>query len=292
MLGKERLNLSFRKKSPVFRLSICLLFFLLLFVSLPAQIFEHEDGAEWEDSEIVRRDRKSAATAIIMSSIFPGSGHFYSNRRSIGTFIFPVIEIALWAGYIHFNNKGDDIERDYIALANTHYDRNRQDTVQDNLINNSQSSDIYTDDHFRLDSSNTQHFYEDIGKYNKYIFGWEDWYRDYFEYGVEWKFDEGMWIGNYPTHPDIADNDSYHPPRSELRRKYIEMRREAQDNYDRRVLTTFGLALNRIVSALDVVRVTTVYNRELRYSSTIDFGLQPAMVNNQITPTMNMQIKF
>ena len=274
----------------------CLTIIMISISGVFAQIYVPEDEEVWYDEVGYRGERKSATTAIILSSIFPGSGHFYANRRTVGTYIFPVLEIAMWAGFIHFNNKGQDIERDYMAFADQHYDRIRQTSVQTNLINNENSSDIYNDIHFRLDATNTQHFYEDIGKYNKYIFGWEDWYDIYFEHGVQWEFDgEGLWVGNYPTHPDPPGGlnpNNWYAPYSDLRADYISMRREAQQNFDRRTLMTFGLVFNRIVSAIDAVRATTRYNRELRYAANFDFRLQPTFVNNQFTPTARLAYRF
>ncbi len=271
---------------------VCLVILSFTMTNLLAQIYVPEDESEWQDEFTFRGERKSATTAIILSSIFPGSGHFYVNKRSIGTYIFPVIEIGLWAGYFYFNKQGQDIEKDYMAYADQNYRRWRQNEVQTNLIDNPQSSSIYNDLHFRLDEDNTQHFYEDIGKYNKYIFGWSDWYEIYFEYGVQWQFDnDGIWMGNYATHPDYSGTD-YDPPYSALRQKYIGMRRDAQENFDKRTLVTFGLVFNRIISSLDVIRVTTIYNRELRYSSNLDFNLHPAFVNNQFTPMATASYKF
>lgn len=281
-----------------------LVFLLLLMLSLTglqAQVYEPGDEDDFQEDYLIRGERKSAARAIIMSAIFPGSGHFYVNRRAIGTYLFPIVEIALWVGYFHFDSQGRDIESDYMAYADEHYKRWRQDEVEVQLINHPQSSSIYNDLHFRLDDRNTQHFYEDIGKYRKYIFGWADWYEIYAEHGVEWEFTEdGIWVGNYPTHPDHAGAGVYDEPYSELRQHYIDMRRDAQQNFDRRVLTTFGLAFNRIASSLDAVRLTTAYNRELRYAynpspdlkTAFDFRVQPQWVNNQITPTISLIANF
>ena len=285
----------------IWKIVICLTILTVSLAGLSAQIYVPEDEDIVYEDYAYRGERKSAATAIVLSSIFPGSGHFYVNKRTVGTYIFPVVEIALWAGYIHFNSKGQDIERDYMAYADEHYDRVRQTTAQNNLINNPQASDtIYSDVHFRLDSTNTQHYYEDIGKYNKYVFGWEDWYTIYFQDGVQWLLDgQGLWLGNYPTTTDAdllaqegLDPDQAYAPYSSLRAEYIKMRRDAQESFDRRTLMTFGLVFNRIISSLDVVRVTTKYNRELRYSSSFDFGLQPTFVNNQFTPMFNASYKF
>jgi len=264
---------------------------LISVLSLPKPLAAQDDEEIWRQTYQIRQERKSASRAILFSTIFPGSGHFYVNKRSFGTYIFPLIEIGLWVGYFHFDKKGSDIEKDYMRFADANYRREYQHEVEDELISHTASSIIYNDSHFRLDQTNTQHFYEDIGKYNKYIFGWEDWYEKYAANGIQWSFnDEGIWLGNYPT--DGTVQDEHDSPYSTNRAKYIQMRRDAQENFDNRVLATFGLAFNRIVSTLDVVRVTTKYNRELRYSSNYDVQFKPVYVNNMVTPSLNFQYRF
>lgn len=56
-------------------------------------------------------------------------------------------------------------------------------------------SDIYDNNFFRLDPTNTQHFYEDIGKYNKYVFGWTDWVYNFATNPITGAF-------MYPADPD------------------------------------------------------------------------------------------
>ncbi len=273
-----------------------LVFIILLFsCTLNAQLYEEKEP-DTEDFEITRKGAKSAKAAILLSTIFPGSGHFYTNKTAIGTFIFPVVEIALWTGLLYFRNQGDQIEKDYQKYADKNYDRDRQDEVQDNLIALSKAgtiSAIYGDSFFRLDKDNTQHFYEDIGKYNKYIFGWEDWYNNYVASdtgNISWEFDDNkLWVGNYPIG---SNQESYDIPYSDMRAKYIRMRRDAQAKYDNSYLMGIGLAANRIISAVDSARETAVYNRRLRYTSNFDFQLQPAFVNNQLTPTFSLTLRY
>lgn len=293
LFRKENL---YSKGSTGISIMICLIMLFFSFASLSAQIFEEDDDLDWQEQEFVRGERKSALRAVIMSSIFPGSGHFYANRRSVGTFIFPVIEIALWVGYFYYDGKGDEIEKDYMKYADKHYDRSVQSEVEQIVIGWAGTpgmgvSNIYSTDHFRLDPTNTQHYYEDIGKYDKYIFGWHDWHNKYnYEDRAYWKFEDGLWLGNYATDPETAE--TYDEPYSDLRQKYIGMRRDAQENYDKRDLISFGFAFNRIISSLDAVRVSTVYNRELRYASNVNLRFQPVLVNNRFTPKMNLSVSF
>jgi len=261
-----------------------------------AQVLDFMIEDDSVTSTPAKTENKSAGKAILFSSIFPGSGHFYANKSSVGTFIFPVLEVAFWAGIIYFDNKGDSIERDYMNFADKHYDRSFQHRVEDNLINHEASSPIYSSQHFRLEDVNSQHFYEDIGKYNKYIFGWKDWY-DIYSYNdqIRWLFDnDGVWMGNAPTHPDHSydDPNRYDKPYSEYRNQYIRMRLDAQENYDKKYALSFGVALNRVVSVIDVIRVTNTYNREIRYASNHQFSITPMIVNNQLTPTLNLTTRF
>ncbi|MBC8414919.1 MAG: hypothetical protein H8E11_00645, partial [Candidatus Cloacimonetes bacterium] len=176
-----------------------------IFISVSAQEIRN-------DIIQVNYNKKSVSKAMILSSLFPGAGQFYANRRSITTYIFPIIEIGLWVGYSHYYNQGLDKEDEYEKWANQEpikddvgyleylgdcpyinpetnqpyymdgdliyrYGRERYDfAVNDFLIENNNPS---YDNHFRLDDSNSQHFYEDIGKYNQYLFGWYDWFDIY-----------------------------------------------------------------------------------------------------------------
>ncbi|MCK4695803.1 MAG: hypothetical protein KAT74_08575, partial [Candidatus Cloacimonetes bacterium] len=118
----------------------------------------------------INYDKKSVAKAMLLSSLFPGAGQFYANPKSFTTYVFPVVEIGLWVGYFHYKNKGDNKTDDYEYFANGEnigtaenpiyrYDRERYDyAVEDFLVSNNNPS---YDNHFRLDDTNTQHFYED-----------------------------------------------------------------------------------------------------------------------------------
>ena len=134
----------------------------------------------------INANHKSAKKAMLLSSIFPGSGEFYVSKKSITAYIFPVLEVGFWTGYLYYNQKGDDEENKYKKYADEYYDRDKQFHTQRLLIDvHEGTDDVYDDGHqdewgngglFRLDKQNTQHFYEDIAKYDKYVFGWQDWY--------------------------------------------------------------------------------------------------------------------
>ncbi|HPM03354.1 MAG TPA: DUF5683 domain-containing protein [Candidatus Cloacimonadota bacterium] len=256
----------------------------------------------------VQYQKKSAQKAMLYSAVFPGAGQFYVNKKSVLTYIFPVIEVALWTSYIHNYSKGNDITNDYEKYANTFYSRDKQSKAENNLIAK-YPNDIYTDDHFRLDATNTQHFYEDIGKYNKYIFGWDDWYATYVReldasnIECNWVFtgtDTGnqsdiVWIGNRPINPPAGyDPNAYDSPgnSSSRRQKYINMREDAEVYYSNADNLRFLLVANHMISAIDAIRTAKKYNRNYIKTASIEPTFSDVIFNNQLTPLLNLSYKF
>jgi len=253
-----------------------------------------------------KHQRKSARKAIILSSIFPGAGQFYISKKSITAYIFPIIEIGLWYEYMHYQNKGDDTEDNYKKYADANYSRARQNEVQQNMISEAAAIDgdsstphnIYNELHFSLSDKNIQHFYEDIGKYDKYIFGWSDWYLKYAANGIDWKWGSAtidpLWLGNHITDPDdpgFSESD-YDRPNCNMRSKYDGMRQDAEDNYDIARNFQYGIIFNHILASLDAVRVTRKYKRDTFASRSYDYGIKTALIDNKITPVLSFTKRF
>ncbi len=306
-----------------------------IFISVSAQEIRN-------DIIQVNYEKKSVSKAMILSSLFPGAGQFYANRRSITTYIFPIIEIGLWVGYFHYYNQGLDKEDEYEKWANQEpindvgylgdcpyinpdtnqpyykdgdpiyrYGRERHDfAVDDFLIENNNPS---YENHFRLDDTNTQHFYEDIGKYNKHIFGWYDWFNIYatndegnWTNVINWNFEDDAnglddWIGmGAPANPMDSlyiENQSLYEGKnglySGMRAEYIEMRKEARNYYKSAEIISFGLVFNHILSAFDAVRITRRYNLEyITNISKLQIHLAPVVVSNELSPALFLTKRF
>ncbi len=274
----------------------------------------------------VEYSQKNARKAMLFSAIVPGVGQFYANPRTITAYIFPVLEFGLWYGYFYYQSEGDDITKQYEDYADQHYNRDYQNWAQRSLINNPLSyNDFYAPDdydpddptdygsggHFRLDHENTQHFYEDIGKYDKYIFGWEDWTDIYATIegtntwtGPQWiieqnEYGQGLWVGNTPINEQsdyyIGFEDLYDSERgiySYMRKTYIDMRQEAEDNYDKKRNCTFGLLFNHLLATIDAARVTHKYNIEHISQNPFDLKFSPKFANGEANPSLMVTYKF
>jgi len=265
--------------------------------------------------------KKDARLAMLMSAVIPGAGQFYADKSALTAYIFPVIELAVIGGMIYYTNQGDDKVKAYkkyatgetvtfsinnVTYTGPRYWRDFQLAVEDTLIR-VRTYDIYEPDFFRLDTNNSQHFYEDIGKYNKYVFGWADWYTTYAE-GVASNLTLGnlnpqpifvfsgttndptnLWIGNRPLSDPTGD---YQAPYSAMRQTYIKMRQQAEDKYLMADYLSFLIAFNHIGAAIDAVRVTNKRNSLSLSQAPVQFKYYATVRNSHVTPMVGLNWSF
>ncbi len=297
-----------------------------------------KDGEDWiwgdkeqteeesSDSDFIKMnyEKRNPRVAMLMSALVPGAGQFYANKSAITTYIFPVIEIGMIAGWYVFQKQGDDKTKDFERYANqetitytlgdgstietVRYERERQERIQDILLNLN-PVDIYEQSYFRLDGTNTQHFYEDIGKYPHYVFGWADWYYTFAtdETGADkepiW-YPGGhsetppnpgwIWHGNYALWGDnttIPVENNTHAS-SSMRKAYVDLRNEAKDAYSKTDIFKFGLVFNHVGAAIDAIRVTRNANRGAITDSGVRMQYYTAIRDQNLTPTVALRWNF
>jgi len=277
--------------------------FVLIFLLFLPPLFTQETHMTREDflNVDLSLPKNSTKTAVILSAIVPGAGQFYIDPTQWTAYVFPVIEIGLFYALFKYNKMGIDKEREYERFADAHYSRDRQNATQDDLIRylvpNSPGYLFYIGDngdltnhgnggHFRLDADNTQHFYEDIAKYDKYVFGWDDWFDDYYTQNgntVDWQFGED---GKY-TNPSISAN----------RAKYIQMRIKAEDYYSTSRSMRYFLLANHLLAAVDAYRVAKKHNnnpapKKLASAPQVNPTFQAVVSGDIIVPTIGFTLKF
>jgi hypothetical protein len=287
--------------------------FLLLFLGIGFVAIAQESDSidltnESSEAEIlmqgdvikINNNTKDARLAMAMSMLVPGTGNFYADKQSITTYIWPVLEIGLWVGYIYYRSEGDKVTEDYENYADIHFSRDRQDHIEP-YLRGQYLNDVYDETFWRLDDQNSQHFYEDIGKYNKYVFGWSDWYDAYARDengndvtpifngdGTEADF---HWTGNQVTNSNYSSwpEDEIH---SDLRAKFIDMRIDAEKQYDKAKMFTFGILLNHVLSATDAIRLTLKHNSEQLVANDIKLNYCVTERNSQLTPFVYVTKRF
>jgi hypothetical protein len=203
----------------------------------------------------------SPVRAFLASALVPGLGQLLQGSR--WGYANLALEATGWIGYVHYKQEGLDGEDAYAAYAATHYDRDRYQAVVDDIYAewNAGACDPPgtgprepcqdLDSYFTLDELDdgvlTDHAVEDIGKLDKYIFGWLDWadgdgdhLSDYDPAAHDFSGWEGPgdeWPAGFPAFT------------SEYRAVYQDLRRAANADHDRAARFSWLLVLNRVVSA-------------------------------------------
>lgn len=265
----------------------------------------------------INYDKKNAQLAMLMSALVPGSGQFYVDHSSIMAYIYPIIELAVIGGIVYYDNQGDKKTKAFKKYVNEvvtidingysytgpRYVRAFQDTVQA-LLSGIHTADIYDGVFFNLDKTNSQHYYEDIGKYNKYIFGWADWYLTYgelppigqplnpvpiFVFDSDANSQLNKWQFNVPL---AGPSNRYDRPNSDLRDAYVDMRKAAEDKYRVANYLAFGIALNHIVSAIDAARMANNQNRLYLSENKVNMQYYASLRDGHLTPMLGLKYSF
>ncbi len=189
-------------------------------------------GASWT--------RRNTAVAILASAILPGMGELYCYRASRDPWtlarvpVFLAAEGYLWYSYVDNKNTGKDYKRDYEAYADAHWDLDRFlhnhpycagiDSCSSWEQYNSDARNDYNYFFYTPREADREEYYENIGKYNAFAFGWDD-ALDYADPAFTYQTAHRMY--------------------------YVSLRNESDRyllNADQRLM---GLIVNRVVSMLD-----------------------------------------
>lgn len=166
---------------------------------------------------------KSPKTAFFLSLLVPGLGELYSGAkwRAAG---FMASEGLTWLAYFSWRGKGNDLKADFRTYADQHWSESRYRAWQAYNQSLPQSEQYYETETLPAKDGDTQQYYELIGKYPQFIYGWDD-----------------------VTVPFSTDNLDLESPRQ---LDYEDQRNES-NKYLKRASVITGLAvLNRIASAI------------------------------------------
>jgi hypothetical protein len=195
---------------------------------------------------------KSPALGIALSAVLPGAGQWYAENKGMAVMYLSLEAVGI-AGTLYFNHQGElgiehyenyadqhwSVEKwvdnyNPVSDASTHtatvYVDNRSYSPQIENDYNAMMADIQ-DGYQQLRIVRDYHFYENIGKYEQFKAGWDDWSP-----GTE---DPGDPLAGIP--PLYSENQS----------SYAQMRRDA--NQLLKISGYFGTALffNHFISAID-----------------------------------------
>lgn len=181
---------------------------------------------------------------VLLSALVPGAGELYLGYTVRGAALMAV-EAGAWVGYFHYHGKGLDSREEYENFADKHWTIskwiNDHPEVYPNVAGYSTPEEM---DEIGEVVSGTgswpgyipwvskeedkQHFYENIGKYDWYISGWED-------------FDPAL----DPFPRDTA-----------LRDEYRSMRKRSNDQLDDANVFIYGSLVVRVFSIVQTILLT------------------------------------
>ena len=202
------------------------------------------------------RKGKSSKRAFLLSALVPGLGEWYagSKKRGLAFFGAEAALVGLWAAW---KGKGNDLEEEFRAVADEHWDPLnylawRGSTIANNssithaLPCSSEVVEVYipamqqsrSADFGGCASSQIQQYYELIGKYDQFASGWTDLVR--------------RSTGNAIAPTEVDSVENFH---SERRLRYEDQRDES-NRFLKRASTVSGVILiNHVISAIDAARV-------------------------------------
>jgi len=258
---------------------------------------------------------KSTRKAFFLSLLLPGLGETYVGSKR-GIFFFAVEALSWWM-YTTNTNEGNDLEKDFRNFADNHWhytsttasdgselDHNywkwlqyqfRQVNKPDDIdpydyklvneqleatVENS-NSPIFGHSVHSLPSTKTQQYYEMIGKYPQFVYGWED-------------------VGNTEINPTIRDNEDninyglrIEDVKSPMRVKYEDMRDDSNQKLKAGQRGIHIMLISRVVSAIHAGRLAYKHNQRIRSEiSTIDVDIVDKYVIDNRVPMLMFTKKF
>ena len=203
---------------------------------------------------------KSPKRAFLMSLLVPGTGEFWAGSKKRAALFFGLEMVGLGT-YLSWDGKGNDLEDEFRARADTTYNpwnylawrdsRNSRFSSITHVLPcssfvkaapYSSNRDAVPNAIRNCPGSEKQQFYELIGKYDQFVSGWGDVYRD--------DRDDGE--GNRVEFTEVDSAENF---QSATRLSY-EIDRDESNKYLKRASNVLGLILvNHVLSSIDAARV-------------------------------------
>ncbi|HEQ99493.1 MAG TPA: hypothetical protein ENO22_09170 [candidate division Zixibacteria bacterium] len=209
-------------------------------ISDPDMLFadNFNDFPGFED-DLYKLKHHSVGRAFLYSLILPGAGEIYTGSKLKASLFFG-IEIFSWYQYINKYGDGQDLEDQYRDYANQYWDPGDyrawlvdvMGVPSDTLPYRGEDGEPQTFTH-HLPDFKTQQYYEMIGKYEQFVFGWAD--TDY---------NEGDSLSK--TH----------------RVTYLQLRDESNSKFDAARNYAIVSIANRIISAFDAALSARKLNKK------------------------------
>lgn len=253
--------------------------------------------------------QKSTRKAFFLSMLIPGLGEYYVGSKR--GFVFLGIEAVAWYIYITRTKQGNDLDTQFKNFADTHWhyadtkSSTGEDLVytywnwfKDKLRENGFSDSVSPTNFTAIDSltqalvgksgishtipsTKTQQYYEMIGKYPQFVYGWEDITKN----NAALRDSTGKANGNFDE--DIRNVVS--PDRNQ----YMNMRKQSNDKLKLGQDGIDLMIINRMVSAIDAARLAYHHNKKIDSElSMVRMSIVQKQINDHKVPMLMFTKKF
>ncbi len=220
---------------------------------------------------------KNSKKAFVLSLLVPGAGQLYTGSKLKAAAFFAV-EAAAWMGFFVYHGKGNTKTDEFNAFADQNWSETRYDDfldinwqVRDDdsawVIPGDPSSGLFFS--HNLPDTKTQQYYEMIGKYNQFVFGWAD-------------------VPPQTVPNRHATEEMY----SALRMRYEDMRHDANTMYSRATASLFVMMINHVASAFEAALAAKHYNAEREKAGDFKIGAVTARSGHEYFPMVTMTYAF
>jgi len=246
-----------------------------LYTHSPRQIIALQDtlsGGDESAANVEYVDLKSPGKAFLFSAVVPGTGQLYAGSylKAAG---FLAIEAVSWYAYIHYTQLGKDREDQFEIYADSYWSEDKYwDWIAHQSGKPREDLDALREwehDTFShgLHVSKDQQYYEMIGKYDQFNYGWSDVDPSYI----------GEDIPYWRNNP------------SSLRLHYETMRNGSNQAFKHATTGVTIVILNHILSGLEAAWSVTRDNREIAQAS---LQFEPRRLDDRPYNALTLQIKW
>lgn len=230
--------------------------------------------------------QKSVSKAALLSLAIPGAGEFYGGSFLKGA-AFLALEVAALYGHFHFQSRGNDLEDRFEADANSFWNEDSYwdwlsvisgiDRTEEQALRDYERQ---TFSHFLPENKNQQ-YYENIGKYDQFVVGWQDF--------------RGNFLGNDVSRLTVEDYRSGFYNGEDLttisaqRNAYVDLRRDSNDNFKRATTMVTVVLLNHVVSALDAGLSVKRHNQRIAQAKVEIHGI---MYDDKLVPALALGVTW
>ena len=200
--------------------------------------------------------RPSPALPMLMSAVLPGLGEAYTGHKR--GYLLMALDVAAWIGGMYYKNEGEEKRDEYYAFADEHWSEAKlaaayntpppggyddPDLLYVELLGREyfDVSDYQDLDLWVSREEDEREYYENLGKWDQFVFGWDDFVRadDPNGYGTD-----------YVITGDI--NDLRQPWTSYNRDIYRQMRDESNEAFEKQDRFLYVNIILRVFSVLQV----------------------------------------